>query len=222
MAHRKKGTGTICAQHRAPTEGWSGRSGKWCLSHFLARRAVQPVREPRQGEASRRWRWSGGGAQRPDIRVCDRLGQRHPACHAPRTAPQISRYSERSEESWSNGGPGQILRCQNDASRPDASRPDASRPDASRPNASDRPCATGLGSLCRVRETHHNPAVRLTHSTHPTQFSIAGLKPTLQSGDPVIRGRIAFRVGPQYGTLSGVGGRRECAPPRSCLELSDD
>jgi septum formation protein len=31
----EKGTGSICAQHRAPTAGWSGRSGKWCLSPFL-------------------------------------------------------------------------------------------------------------------------------------------------------------------------------------------
>ena len=35
LARREKGTGTLCAQHRAPTEGWSGRSGKWCLSPFL-------------------------------------------------------------------------------------------------------------------------------------------------------------------------------------------
>ena len=33
---REKGTGTLCAQHRAPTGGWSGRSGKWCLSPFPA------------------------------------------------------------------------------------------------------------------------------------------------------------------------------------------
>jgi hypothetical protein len=47
----KKGTGTICAQHRAPTEGWSGRSGKWCLSPFSLSRpstgsrsvATQPI-----------------------------------------------------------------------------------------------------------------------------------------------------------------------------------
>ena len=31
----EKGTGPICAQHRAPTAGWSGRSGKWGLSPFL-------------------------------------------------------------------------------------------------------------------------------------------------------------------------------------------
>ena len=31
---REKGTGTFCAKHRAPTGGWSGRSGKRCLSPF--------------------------------------------------------------------------------------------------------------------------------------------------------------------------------------------
>ena len=30
----EKGTGTFCAKHRAPTEGWSGRPGKRCLSPF--------------------------------------------------------------------------------------------------------------------------------------------------------------------------------------------
>ena len=31
---RKKVTVTFCAKHRAPTEGWSGRSGKRWLSPF--------------------------------------------------------------------------------------------------------------------------------------------------------------------------------------------
>ena len=179
MAHRKKKYGQDLCAAPGTDRRLSGRSGKWCLSHFFSRGGrCSQTREPRQGEASRRWRWSGGAAERPDIRVCDWLGQCHPRVQRAENWPQISRYSERSEESWSNGGPGQILRCIRmtlpglTLPRPDASRPDASRPDASRP-----PCATGLGSLCRVRETHHNPAVRLTHSTHPTQFSIAGLKP---------------------------------------------
>ena len=30
----EKGTGPICAKHRPPTEGWSGRSGKLDLSTF--------------------------------------------------------------------------------------------------------------------------------------------------------------------------------------------
>jgi len=30
----EKGTGTFCAKHRAPTDGWSGLSGKRCLSPF--------------------------------------------------------------------------------------------------------------------------------------------------------------------------------------------
>ena len=34
LASAEKGTGPICAQHRAPTEGWSGRSGKLDLSPF--------------------------------------------------------------------------------------------------------------------------------------------------------------------------------------------
>ncbi len=34
LKERKEGTGPICAKHRAPTEGWSGRSGKLDLSPF--------------------------------------------------------------------------------------------------------------------------------------------------------------------------------------------
>ena len=46
------GTGSFCAQHWAPTEGWSGRSGKRCLSPFSFPGCVCSLRfcrSPRRG-----------------------------------------------------------------------------------------------------------------------------------------------------------------------------
>jgi hypothetical protein len=40
VLRKKKGTGPICAQHRAPTVGWSGRSGKLDLSPFSSAETV--------------------------------------------------------------------------------------------------------------------------------------------------------------------------------------